>query len=162
MTVRLPMLQPPTPTREQLRSRRKRALGARTISFTRMSKREIDRARELYPDDGHTRPQTRAECVNGPRPCPYVSCKHNLFLDVSPSTGAIKLNFPDLEPDEIPESCALDVAERGGVTLERVAELMNITRERVRQIENEGLQKVHRFAWVHELLRAIELDRSDP
>ena len=43
------------------------------------------------------RPRTRADCVNGPRPCLFVSCKHNLYLDVNPETGSIKLNFPDKE-----------------------------------------------------------------
>jgi len=32
-------------------------------------------------------------------------------------------------------SCALDVADRGGATLEEVGALINVTRERVRQIE---------------------------
>jgi DNA-directed RNA polymerase sigma subunit (sigma70/sigma32) len=39
------------------------------------------------------------------------------------------------------DSCALDVAERGGATLERVGELMNMTRERVRQIQDVALIK---------------------
>ena len=54
---------------------------------------------------------TRAECAEGPRPCPYVSCKHHLYLDVNPETGSIKLNFPDLEVDEMAETCSLDVAD---------------------------------------------------
>jgi len=40
---------------------------------------------------------------------------------VSARTGAIKLNFPDLEVWEMTETCALDVADRGGTTLERSA-----------------------------------------
>jgi DNA-directed RNA polymerase sigma subunit (sigma70/sigma32) len=56
--------------------------------------------------------------------------------------GSIKLNFPDLEVDEIPETCSLDVAELEGVNLEEVGELMNLTRERVRQIESKALAKV--------------------
>jgi hypothetical protein len=35
----------------------------------------------------------------------------------------------------MPETCALDVADRGGASSERLAELTNLTRERVRQIE---------------------------
>jgi len=38
---------------------------------------------------------------------------------VNPSTGSIKLNFPDKEIWEMEETCALDVADRGGITLER-------------------------------------------
>ena len=43
------------------------------------------------------RPHTRAECINAERPCTWVACKYNLYLDVNPQTGSIKLNFPDLE-----------------------------------------------------------------
>ena len=73
------------------------------------------------------------------RPCPYVSCKHHLYLDVNPETGSIKLNFPDLEVWEMAETCSLDVADRGGITLEEVGEILNLTRERIRQVEVRGL-----------------------
>src|SRR5438128_11159839 len=88
------------------------------------------------------RPKTRADCVNSPRPCMFVSCKHNLYLDVNPETGSIKLNFPDKEIWELPYTCALDVAEKGGITLEEVGEIMNLTRERIRQVETRGLLKL--------------------
>ena len=88
------------------------------------------------------KPRTRAECANGERPCPFVSCKHHLYLDVSARTGAIKLNFPDLEVWEMTETCALDVADRGGTTLEEVGAIMNLTRERIRQVEVKGLAKL--------------------
>jgi len=88
------------------------------------------------------RPHTRADCMNGPRPCLFVSCKHNLYLDVNPETGSIKLNFPDKEIWELAYTCALDVAEKGGITLEEVGEIMNLTRERIRQLETRGLMKL--------------------
>lgn len=80
------------------------------------------------------RPRTRGECVGGARPCPWVGCRHHLYLEVHPSTGRIKLTF-NLEPWELAESCSLDVADRGMNTLEIVGQLLNITRERSRQIE---------------------------
>ena len=130
-------------TREQRRSRRKRAVRARTISVKRMTKRELELGRMLYPDvEGVEKPRTRAECVEGHRPCPFVSCKHHLYLDVSARTGAIKLNFPDLEVWDMTETCALDVADRGGTTLEEVGAIMNLTRERIRQVEVKGLAKL--------------------
>lgn len=99
---------------------------------------EEDKA-ELFAD----RPKTRDECrwpgVNQVRPCPWVGCKHHLYLDINPETGSITLNFPDLEPWELPHTCSLDVAERGGNTLEEIGEIMNLTRERVRQIEVRAL-----------------------
>lgn len=89
-----------------------------------------------------SRPKSRADCINSPRPCVFVSCKYNLYLDVNPETGSIKLNFPDKEIWELEYTCALDVAEKGGITLEEVGEIMNLTRERIRQVETRGLEKV--------------------
>jgi len=93
-----------------------------------------------------SRPRSRADCVNGPRPCMFVSCKHHLYLDVNPSTGSIKVNFPDKEIWELGETCALDVADRGGITLEEVGGIMNLTRERIRQVETRGLLKLRAIA----------------
>jgi len=130
-------------TREQRRSRRKRDVRARTISVKRMTKRELELGRMLYPDvEDIAKPKMRSECADGERPCPFVSCKHHLYLDVSARTGAIKLNFPDLEVWEMTETCALDVADRGGTTLEEVGAIMNLTRERIRQVEVKGLAKL--------------------
>ncbi|HMJ13798.1 MAG TPA: sigma factor-like helix-turn-helix DNA-binding protein [Polyangiaceae bacterium] len=129
-------------TREQRRSRRKREVRARTISVKRMTKRELEIGRLLYPEDDYWKPHARLECAEGPRPCPFVSCKYHLFIDVSPRTGAIKLNFPDLEVWDMGESCALDVADRGGTTLEDVGAIMNLTRERIRQVEVKALAKL--------------------
>jgi hypothetical protein len=129
-------------TREQRRSRRKREIRARTISVKRMTKRELEIGRMLYPETDYFKPHTRVECVDGARPCPYVSCQHHLYLDVSARTGAIKLNFPDLEVWDMNETCALDVADRGGTTLEDVGAIMNLTRERIRQVEVKALAKL--------------------
>jgi hypothetical protein len=130
-------------TREQRRSRRKRAIRARTISVKRMTKRELELGRLLYPEtEDSEHPRTRADCQEGARPCPFVSCQHHLYLDVSARTGAIKVNFPDLDVWEMSETCALDVADRGGTTLEEVGAIMNLTRERIRQVEVKGLAKL--------------------
>jgi hypothetical protein len=129
-------------TREQRRSRRKREVRARTISIKRMTKRELEIGRLLYPETDYDKPSARIECEGGARPCPFVSCKHHLYLDVSARTGAIKLNFPDLEVWEMTETCALDVADRGGTTLEEVGAIMNLTRERIRQVEVKALAKL--------------------
>jgi hypothetical protein len=132
----------PAISREQRRSRRKREVRARTISVKRMTKRELEIGRLLYPEDDYEKPRVRSECADGPRPCPFVSCKYHLYIDVSARTGAIKLNFPDLEVWDLGESCALDVADRGGTTLEDVGAIMNLTRERIRQVEVKALAKL--------------------
>lgn len=142
LALKVEALAPPV-TREQRRSRRKRAVRARTISVKRMTKRELELGRLLYPDvEDVEQPRRRDDCVDGARPCPFVSCKHHLYLDVSARTGAIKINFPDLDVWEMSETCALDVADRGGTTLEEVGAIMNLTRERIRQVEVKGLAKL--------------------
>lgn len=89
------------------------------------------------------RPKTRGDCLTkGLRPCPFVTCKYHLYLDVHPTAGSLQFNFPDRDVDEIPESCALDVADRGGVTLDVVGRALNFTRERSRQIETLALRRM--------------------
>jgi len=121
---------------------RRRMARSKTISIRRITKEQLRIGRLLYPVFDHQRPRTRSECANIERPCPFVSCKYHLYLDVNPTTGSIKLNFPDLEGWEMSETCALDVADRGGITLEEVGEFMNLTRERIRQIELDVFEKL--------------------
>ena len=132
----------PVMPRDTARGRRKRIVRARTISVKRMTLKERNRLRAEYPDTDHWRPATRADCAGIPRPCLYIGCKYNLFVDVMPDTGAIKLNFPDLKAWEMGESCTLDVADRGGTVLEDVGEIINVTRERIRQIEVAALENL--------------------
>lgn len=124
------------------KQRQKEVSRARTISIVRLPKREIERERALYEDSGIVRPRTRGECEGGSRPCLFVSCKHHLYLDVSKKTGAIKLNFPDIGAEEMVESCSLDVADKDGATLNEVCDAMNVSSERVRQIELYAIAKV--------------------
>jgi hypothetical protein len=126
----------------KVRHKRRTRARSKTIAPKRLTKEEL-RFRDLLPIlDDPFKPQNRGECKEGERPCPYVSCKHHLYLDVNPETGSIKLNFPDLEVWEMAETCSLDVADRGGITLEEVGEILNLTRERIRQVEVRGLLKL--------------------
>ena len=86
------------------------------------------------------RPRTRGDCVNGPRPCPWVSCRHHLFFDEV--RGKPRPTWPGLEPDELPETCSLDVADRGEINLADIGRLLDLSRERVRQIESRALAKL--------------------
>lgn len=112
---------------------------AKTIAMKRLTKEEIRIGNLLYPERDYWRPKTRGECANVSRPCPYVSCKYHLYIDVNEQTGSIKLNFPGLQVWDLKQSCALDVAMQGGATLEEVGEILNLTRERIRQVEVNGL-----------------------
>jgi sigma-70-like protein len=130
------------PTSRKIRQKRRTRARSKTIAPKRLTKDEL-RFRELLPLlDDPDRPMSRGACKEDVRPCPYVSCKHHLYLDVNPETGSIKLNFPDLEVWEMAETCSLDVADKGGITLEEVGEILNLTRERIRQVEVRGLLKL--------------------
>lgn len=118
-------------------------------------------------DKGYWRPQTRADCIDGPRPCPYVGCRHHIYADVS-EVGSIHapghrvLAEPQYKhgADEVEawlesvsdavaaaaETCVLDVADRGSVTLEVTGHLLGYTRERARQVEQTALRKARRAA----------------
>ncbi|MCO4764116.1 MAG: DNA-binding protein [Myxococcales bacterium] len=124
----------------------------------RLTRDEISEGIALAEYMDYRRPQSRADCASGPRPCPFVSCKHHLYLDVNPNTGSIKINFPDVEVWEMSHTCALDVAERGGITLEEVGSIMNLTRERIRQVEVNGLDKLQQERFASEVDELETLD----
>src|SRR4051812_2104534 len=133
---------PPSVSRKIRRRRRRTRPRSKTIAMKRLTREELRQGALMYPPVDIPRPSTREECRGEMRPCPWVACKHHLYLDINPETGSIKINFPDLEPWELKHTCALDVAERGGITLEEVGEIMNLTRERIRQVEVRGLLKL--------------------
>ncbi len=149
---------PGEPGRDAFRSGRKRPVRAQTIAVRRISEREVMIARTLNPRASRRHlPMLRSECREAARPCPFISCAHHLFLDVSRS-GGIKINFPDLLGDDgaidfaaMPTSCALDVGDEGRHTTERVGEMMNVTRERVRQLEVKILAKLEQ----HPIFREV-------
>lgn len=131
-----------TPSGVARRKGRKGLRRSKTLASRRLTRDELREANEILGLLGDARPKSRGDCADGPRPCPWVSCKFHLYLDVNPETGSIKLNFPDLEVWEMADTCALDVADRGGITLEEVGEILNLTRERIRQVEVLGLSKL--------------------
>ena len=132
----------PEVSRKIRRRRRRTRPRSKTIAMKRLTREELRVGAMMYPPVDIPRPTSREECRGEMRPCPWVACKHHLYLDINPETGSIKINFPDLEPWELKHTCALDVAERGGITLEEVGEIMNLTRERIRQVEVRGLLKL--------------------
>lgn len=145
------------PSRDAARTKRRRDVRARTVSVKRMTKRELEMGRLLYPPvDDVVYPETRGDCEHDARPCPFVRCRYHLYLDVDPIRGAIKFNFPDLEVDELGVSCVLGVADHQGTTVELVAAFLNMTRERVRQIEVKAFDKL--AAAAPELAALLERD----
>lgn len=96
----------------------------------------------------HWRPATRAECIDLPRPCPYVGCRYHLAIEVTARGDIAHIG----DPAEMAETCALDIADRGGITLEEVGEIYDVTRERVRQIEEKAVRKIRRHPDLREWL----------
>lgn len=111
-------------------------------------------------------PRTRSACENMPRPCPAIGCTRNLLLDVNHKgfpvvdgrtyqvsvTRGSDHGWQEVEDavfralgkasaDER-ETCADDIAERGGLTLDEVGQRLGLTKERVRQIERGALAKL--------------------
>ena len=147
--------------KDKVRKIRRRARRTRprskTIAMKRLTREELRIGALLNPPVDIPRPETRAECQGETGPCPWVACKHHLYLDVNPETGSIKINFPDLEPWELKHTCALDIADRNGITLEDVGEIMNLTRERIRQVEVRGLAKLRQMSPSREEIGSVPL-----
>jgi len=124
------------------------------------------------------RPKTVGDCRHAVRPCPWVSCRFNLLIDVL-EDGSIVINAKYRRPDgaqrviapkpetedrfqdEIEDaievwfdepippvrSCVLDETMHlynDDKQLDEIAELMFVSRERIRQIEAAALVKVKR------------------
>lgn len=127
-----------------------RPRSMRCVKLTRREQAEGSRLQLYYGQ----RPKTRGECANVVRPCPFVSCRQNLYLDVT-KEGWLKPNFPHLQPWEMKVSCALDVAEKGGVELQELAPLLNLTQAGVAKIADGGVRKVAELVQPEELAELL-------
>jgi hypothetical protein len=64
---------------------RRQRSRSKTIALKRLTRAELALGAALYPPVTDVeRPRTRAECKDEPRPCPWVACKHHLYLDINP------------------------------------------------------------------------------
>lgn len=88
----------------------------------------------------------RAECAEGPRPCPWVSCRHHLGLRVT-ALGEVRITFPDddggVDIEGMKDTCSLDVAERDGpMDTNEIGEVMGISPNRVAVIAERAMRKL--------------------
>jgi hypothetical protein len=138
------------------------------------------------------RPRTRGDCIDGPRPCPWTSCREHAIHGVLLGNGAASISDDDVVEmlAAMPATCTLDVADHTGrgaggalrsvlepvndagdeeaaanddegtetgadgasapspavdaSTLQSIAELWGVTRERIRQIEDKALRRLTR------------------
>ena len=112
----------------------------RDTTRTRVFLDFAEEAEALALHDVTPRPTKRGDCVDGPRPCPWFGCRYHLGLDVNVRSGNIAVDEDIL--DGKCETCALDVAERGPSTLQTVGDILKLTRERARQIEQSGVKRI--------------------
>jgi hypothetical protein len=105
-------------------------------------------------------PETRADCANVPRPCPYVACRHHLWLRLkqeqpgNPQAG--KQGETTFRPSSM-QSCSLDVADKlGGASFDEIGELLGMDSTRARQIAQAALDKLRAAGVdVDELVEAL-------
>jgi hypothetical protein len=150
---------------DQRSKRRHSALPrARTINWEKTSKRVRDgimasAAANRWVTD--LRPTKRSQCLDPAfweglglekRPCPFVSCRYHLAIDIHAETGRIKEVFPVLQilrgREEnlglMKHTCSLDVADEQRKLeeeshLEQIGADLNVGVERVRQIIDSAL-----------------------
>lgn len=79
---------------------------------------------------------TGGRCLTEDDPCPHSVCRHHLYNNAKESQVA-RASLTRI-------TCTLKLARRGGMNLEEVANLIGITRERVRQIELAGVTKMRK------------------
>lgn len=129
-------------------SRKSRTVNGRDLH------RDIRNNPVEYPN-GISRPASRGECADGPRPCPWVSCRYHLYLDITPY-GGLTLNYPSIEPGQMEHSCALDIAAQGDHDMISVAQIMGVNDETVRVIERAAKVKM----WASKNLRPFRNAQS--
>lgn len=95
------------------------------------------------------RPRSRTECLDGPRPCPWVSCRYHLLLDVT-EDGRLYNNWQvdETSADSIadtltamPDTCSLDRSHEG-LQQEEIGALFSLTKQRIEQIEARAIARL--------------------
>lgn len=90
----------------------------------------------------HWRPRRRADCAGVPRPCPYVGCRYNTFLDVRADGRLVRLRGKSGPLAVNPAtSCALDIAEAPRSVTE-IADLLGVTKGMISRIVDRASQRL--------------------
>ncbi len=93
-------------------------------------------------------PRRRSECLDRKRPCPWVRCRHHFIWLVWNKLRDRSNNEIADYITKLKYSCVLDIIDKHReMTLEQIAQLLNLSRERVRQIEEKAIRKVRVPTW---------------
>lgn len=122
-----------------------------------MTKERFDELADKVGLKDDERPRTRADCKDVPRPCPYVGCKYNTYLDIKDDGTILAPDYPPWEANP-KTSCVLDVADGSlgrpitdptdkmrvadVATLDEIGQAIGVTRERTRQVIDNILAKL--------------------
>lgn len=77
-------------------------------------------------------PTTRADCIDGIRPCPHVSCRYHLAE-----------LWGDARPEDA-DTCALDIADRGDHDASDLAAMLGTPDSTLSDIEARAIQKLRK------------------
>jgi len=82
------------------------------------------------------------ECTwRGAGKCVHVQCRYSLLQERPQVTEWDPDDFDELV-EALPSTCALDLADLGGMRLEEVATVMGMARPRIEQLEILALRKL--------------------
>ena len=107
-------------------------------------------------------PRIRRECPTGP--CPHVACRFHLWTERRfDQDGAVVALRETPAFGDADHTCTLHETARGPKTLEEIGAILDVSRERVRQIEGEALTRLRDAdpGVLRELLDAINETTSD-
>ena len=105
--------------------------------------RKLDVIQDKEPPESiaemeRSRPKTRGDCVDGLRPCPFVSCQFNTYLHTT-KLGEIK-TMHECDVDEMTVSnCALDYES---AELSEIAAAFGTSRQAVDQLIASSLRRI--------------------
>lgn len=101
------------------------------------------------------RPKTRAECKDGPRPCPYLGCRHHLYSDEHDTGRQPRFNVEAMERDR--PSCSLDVADDGNARdVDEISKLTGLWHTNVEAALESAMQKLEADPLLFEQYVAME------
>lgn len=92
--------------------------------------------------DKNTRYSEVEDCTwKGAGKCEHLHCRYSLLQERPHIEQWDREDFDDLVA-ALPSTCALDLADLGGLRLEEVAMVMGLARPRIEQLETLALRKL--------------------